>query len=177
MTGPHVAGLDLSLTSTGIAGHGPPTTAKPPKSLTGMDRLGWLLSRVRAALDDLPAIPDLVAVEGYSMGAKGRAITGLAELGGVVRFDLWRSEVRWVDVPPANLKIFATGSGQADKYAVVCAARDRLGYGGTQPDEADAAWLRELGRHLWGAPTVTLPKTHTRALTGVTLHEPKGPPS
>lgn len=169
--GPQVMGLDPSLTSTGLATpDGTAHTLEPPAGLAGMARIAWHVDQLFYA--NWMHGTDLVVVEGYSFGSKGNATRDLAELGGVLRFTLWHGRKRWVDVPPPTLKIFATGKGTADKTAMVVTARERLGYGGLSADEADALWLREFGLHLLDRPTVKLPLTHLRALSGAAMHEP-----
>ena len=171
MNAPQVMGLDPSLTATGLAfPAGTAHTRKPPDGLAGMARIAWHLDRLFEA--NWIHGTDLVVVEGYSFSSKGNATRDLAELGGVIRYTLWRNGKRWADVPPPTLKIFATGKGTCDKTAMVVAARERLGYDGLSGDEADALWLRELGLHLLDHPTVKLPLTHLRALPGAALHEP-----
>lgn len=44
-----------------------------------------------------------------------------------------------------EIKIHATGRGNADKPAMIAAARSRLDYDGNDPDEADALWILDRG--------------------------------
>ena len=166
--GPWVVGLDLALTTTGIAHpDGRAEAFKTPGALRGMARLDVIARHVTDLFAPHPV--DLVVIEGYSMGSKGRAVIDLAELGGIIRHRLHCARQPYIEVPPQTLKIYATGSGHADKTGMVVAARERLAYGGIQADEADALWLRAFGHDLLGTPLVVLPKTHRRALDAVTL--------
>lgn len=45
---------------------------------------------------------------------------------------------------PSEIKMFATGKGNANKDMMVEAARKRLKYNGSDKDEADALWVLEL---------------------------------
>lgn len=173
MNGPHVLGLDLSLTGTGIA-HVDGTTEKVDTDpLRGTDRLGV----IRAAVEDAVCAgpPDLVVIEGYSYASKGRALFQLGELGGVVHMLLADLSVTccpgmgWCEAPPQTLKKFATGSTSADKTKMVCAARERLAWDGYGHDEADALWLRALGYELLGSPLIKLPLVNLTALEGVQM--------
>lgn len=62
--------------------------------------------------------------------------------------------VYWVDVPPASLKKFATGSGNAAKHRVFEAAKEAGAKVSTE-DEADAYWCWRIGQlydgfDVWG---------------------------
>lgn len=139
-----VVGLDLSLTATGICTAGGAGVFKPRS--TGMERLHAIASFVAARVSD----GDVVVIEGYSFGSKGNAMFNLGELGGVVRLDLYKSGISFVDVPPSVLKKFATGNGNANKAAMVLAA-GKAGYDGPGDDNAvDAWWLRNLGIYAAG---------------------------
>jgi Holliday junction resolvasome RuvABC endonuclease subunit len=64
----------------------------------------------------------------------------LAELGGAVRFMLYRRGIPFVVIGPTALKFFATGNGNASKQQMVDAAR-ALGAEVANDNEADAWWL------------------------------------
>lgn len=169
--GPWVVGLDLSLTSTGIAyanGTVEHLDTEKKKFSDDMARLGFIVDRVRGAFDVAEQDPDLVVIEGYTY-ATTKSAHVLGELGGIVRFELWSSGIPFAVIAPSKLKRYALGKGAGDKVAMVVAARERLAYGGLQDDEADALWLRALGLDLLGAPLVSLPKEHRGALEGVAV--------
>lgn len=147
-----IVGLDLSLTATGIATDTTTTTIKP-KSLAGPERLTWITERM---LEHLP-IKVLVVLEGYAYGRNNQAHQ-LGELGGVIRTMLWNLHVPYVVVPPATLKKYATGKGNAGKEEVLAAAIRRLGYEGHDNNEADALWLRAMGCAAYGQPLTDMPK-------------------
>ena len=152
-----ICGLDLSLTATGIACAYHTDVLKPPKGCTGMARLDWIRAEImeHVGLFTSWAWPQLVVIEGYSMGAQ-RGSAGVAqmmgELGGLVRWTLWDRGVPYMDVPPSVLKKFATGKGNAPKDAVLSAAI-RAGYDGSDNNGADAWWLRQMGLYATGQVT------------------------
>lgn len=161
-----VVGLDLSLTGTGwayddwtdriiVRDFG---TINP-----GARREGERLSYIIQCLTVVPKA-DLVVIEDLPMHAKSAGLT--AQLHGALKYAMYeRGCPPPVLVPPATLKTLACGKGNADKTAMVVAARDRLGYTGTNCDEADALWLLEAGlQHLGHPAAVKLPATHLRAL-------------
>ena len=159
-----VVGLDLSLRSTGIAYADGAARRLRTWRLRGPERLAY----VRAAVLEAAQWAELVMIESYAWTAPGRSTISLGELGGVIRCSLWLAGLPFYEVTPASLKLFATGDGSAAKPAVVEAAQRHLGYGGQQHDEADALWLRALGRALVGWPvTLDLPPENLAALDAV----------
>lgn len=92
---------------------------------------------------------DLTVMEAPSYGSKGSATRDLAGLWWLL-FD----RLKFIDrplavVPPAVLKKWITGSGNADKYAVIQAAAKRWPQTAPlrSPDEADALVLASIGLH------------------------------
>ena len=82
-----VLGLDLSLTGTGyvvlkddvdVYGHG-----RLKNKLMGMSRLHYIRAQIESILTNCE--PTLVAIEGYSMGARAGMAFNIGELGGVIR--------------------------------------------------------------------------------------------
>ena len=160
-----IVALDLSLTRSGFAtSEDYSGVLRPPKGYdAGMLRLGWIREAVLAIAEDA----DLVVVEGYSYGSKGRAVVNIGELGGVIRLAFYDAGIPYVEVPPSSLKRFATGKGNADKDSVLAAAIRRLDYDGHYHDEADALFLLEMARTHYDLPCTPMPKAHIDALDGV----------
>ena len=167
-----VVGIDPSLTATGVAwADGTTEVIKWP----GRD-VGRLVNVYRQTCDwwenaVYARQKPLVVIEGYSMGSARQQshAHGLGELGGVIRLALAHCCVDFIDIPPACVKKYATGKGNANKDLVRDAARDRLGLpAGVTSDECDAAWLRQIGLRLVGDPSaVDVPKVHLSALDKV----------
>lgn len=139
----NVAGADLSITKSGVAlADGRLLTIR--SSQDGYHRL----RPMAAAVLRLLAPHDLVIIEGYDPHPRGYlALVRAAELGGMVRAGLVELNVPFLDVPPSTLKKFACGKGNAPKPDIIEAAR-AAGANPTSDDEADAFWLRQLGRTL-----------------------------
>lgn len=171
-----VAGVDASLTSTGIAtSWGVLTVVKPRGDMRGPARLDHIEREVVSMI----AGADVVVLEGYSLGSvyqqnRGTAMVFTGELGGVLRLAFWRCGVPYVEIAPSKLKVFATGSGKGDaKGGILSEAVRRLGYAGTSHDEADALWLLQVGLHAYQHPQrVALPALHLRALEATRGQEP-----
>ena len=176
-----VVGLDLSLTSTGIA-----TVESSGDSLTWtLDRLGslppgrdapwWdhrcrLVNLANAITESAGSRgrPELVVIEGRSDGNRTGKAHDRAGLWWIVAAELSRhSDVAVVS--PSGRMVYATGSGRADKDRVLAAAVRRypdVPIDGN--DAADAVILAAMGARWLGEPVDdTLPQTHLRALDKV----------
>ncbi len=165
-----VVAFDPSLTATSFAisdGFEMQTgVLHPPKTAAkGLIRLAW----IRAQVLDLAAGADLVVIEGYGFApGRGHSAREMAELGGVIRLALFDASLTFVDVPPASLKKYATGKGNAPKEEVLAAAIRRLRFEGHDHNEADALWLLTMALDRYGAAGLPeMPKAHRVALEGV----------
>ena len=150
-----VAGIDPSLTSTGVVvfrGDLNPRLERvcPPKGLDGPARLVWLQDHVAAILQ--VERPVLVAVEGYAMGTgRGAGRTyHIGEWGGVLRVGMWAHHFPYVDVPPAVLKKFATGRGNAKKSEVRVGVWKRWLFEDVSDDVVDAYVLGRIAQAVLG---------------------------
>lgn len=163
MITPRILALDLSLTASGVATpDGDTLTLKT--STTGTERLFHLRSRVIDLIDEHD--PTLVAIEGYAFGRTNQAHQ-MGELGGVIRLMLHVNGQPWCLIPPASLKKYATGKGNASKADVLVAAVRRLGYEGSDDNQADALWLRAMTLDHLGAPAVVMPAANRAGLDKV----------
>ena len=69
---------------------------------------------------------DLIVIEDYAMGAKGR-VFNIGENAGLLKWKLWQAGLKFEKVAPTLLKKFATGKGNADKDKMHQAFLDRFG--------------------------------------------------
>ena len=140
-------GIDLSLNSTGVCiltDHAECHRIQP-KGLRGFERVHYILTHLLPLLPR-PGFDDYrLAIEGYSFGSRGRAVFDIAECGGIVRWELAQHGYEWQEVPPAALKKWATGRGNADKGAMLACGIRKYGYEGSDHNEADALMLAEWG--------------------------------
>lgn len=163
---PRVVGLDLSLTRTGIALPDGAAVVLRPKT-RGTARMvevrDGVLNAWHGFTDTLDA--DIVAIEGFAFGARGRAVFDIGGVGWVIRVALHEAGVPYVEIPPSVLKRYATGRGNADKQAMQMAACKRLDYDDEKPDDniVDALWLRALALDAYGHPVVDMPKAQRDA--------------
>lgn len=182
-----VIGLDLSLTATGLAvidgyngsGTGSTQVVSAERGQTGHRRLAYLSGYILGVAEGYEEIP-LVVVEGPSFGSTAgqRGHHERAGLWWLVTQQLWQARIPTAVVPPASLKRFATGKGNANKDQVLLATARRFPYFVGGNDEADALWLAAMGADHLGHPIVAMPEAHRAALAGVTwptTDTPAGP--
>lgn len=141
-------------------------TIKPGKR-RGMERIDFILAELNESFGFGDSIGDLFVLEGYSYGSRGRAAVSLGELGGVLRHELHKNRVPFVEVSPNGRAKLATGKGNAAKEAVLVEAVRRLNYAGSSHDEADALWLLEAARQHYKRSVIALPKKHLEALEAI----------
>lgn len=157
-----VVAFDLSLTRTGVADSSSPPkpfVLAPPGGLVGWPRVRWIQARVQELLEGA----DLALFEGYAYATKNAVDAG--ELGGIMRYTAYCMGVPYVNIAPTTLKKLATGSGKGKKLGVLVEAVKRLGYEGSDDNEADAMWLLQAALHHYELPgRVELPKAHTSTL-------------
>lgn len=169
---PQVIGLDLSLTASGLS-DGSSTWLVRSTGHKG-DDLRSRCRRLRVLRDDIcdrvePEVA-LVLIEGPSFGQ--------ARQGGQHdRAGLWWlvvEKLRWnghevVEVPPACLKRYATGKGNANKGAMIDATARRFPDVDTAADDnrCDALWLAAMGLDHLGLPPVVMPAVQRESLERV----------
>jgi crossover junction endodeoxyribonuclease RuvC len=170
-----VVGLDLSLTSTGVAvvhpdgtvdthrvrsaGHAGDTLDQRHARLCGISQKVWELTPAGA----------LLAIEGPAFGMRAQAGTH-------DRAGLWWQIVGMmravghlvVEIPPACRSKYATGKGNAAKDQVLAAAVKRYPTVDiTGNDVADAVILAAMARRWLDAPIDSLPQAHLSAVGSV----------
>jgi crossover junction endodeoxyribonuclease RuvC len=179
VTAPTVVGLDLSLTSTGVAilSGGQPVLFTASAKANGkdvasrVDRLDTLASDIVERIAALERWPHLVVVEAPAFSRT----TGQQH----ERSGLWWLTVREfvveygldvVEVSPTTRARYATGRGNASKDTVLAAAIRRYPWSDIAGnDTADALVLAAMGRRWLGHPVEdSLPQAHLAAMGGVT---------
>lgn len=171
-------GLDLSLTSTGLAiiHNGTATVrrikSKAKKDATTEDQSERLDALIGDIIGAIPASDrTLIAVEGPSFGSSGSAAHILGGLWWLVRHALRIEGFDVVVASPSTVKKYATGSGNASKDQVLAAVvRRYLDVEVTGNDEADALVLAAIRARHDGAPfeILPLPAAQAAAVNSVT---------
>lgn len=166
-----VIGIDYSLTGTGLAvlseqqapvvatiKTDPKHFAKTPRG--HIARIDHIYSAILELADPRPG--DMILIEGLSMHSKSSSLDKI--------FGGWwllvdQLGVDPVVVPPNNLKLYATGKGNAAKEDVLLAmVRRHDGIDLRNNNEADALALASIGRRHLGSPLEALPAKNLEAL-------------
>ena len=163
-----IIGIDPSLTATGIVVFRDgklelAETTKNRPELGTIKRVTDIRFHIGSIIDNLETkeewdnkwqAPDLIVIESFSYGSKGRSVFDIAYLGWRIREDLERlkeqDNIPWLEVPPSQLKKFATGQGNANKEIILQQAYKRWGYETHDNNVADAFVLAQIGRAYLG---------------------------
>jgi len=154
-----IIGIDPSLTSTGIVvlRDGKvelAVTTKNKPALGTIDRVRLIYERIVCVAESLTdgekwQAPDLIVIEGFSYGSKGRSVFDIAYLGWRIREELERLRtedgIPWLEVAPTQLKKFATGKGTANKEIILQQVYKRWKYETDNNNIADAFVLAKIG--------------------------------
>lgn len=159
-----VIGIDPSLTGTGIVIGETRLTVHTDSSGPDGARLARIYGIVVASCDTSTRLAIIEDLPTHGMGA-GK--TGMAQ--GVVRLALHAAHVPYVSVPPATLKKYATGSGNAGKADMRMALYQRAGLDLRDDNQVDAYWLMALGYQLLAQPLITVPAAQVKALAKLRL--------
>lgn len=164
-----IAGLDLSLTSTGLAcPDGTLITVRSKSTSYDLSerkkRLDGIYTKIMQAITSEGAL-DMLVIEGPSMAQQHTG--SLTD-----RYGLWwrivgaalAAGIDVVELPPTTLKKFATGSGAANKVSMALALSNRAGLSISDDNQVDAAWLRYAGHQIIGKPLLELPIIQQAAL-------------
>jgi crossover junction endodeoxyribonuclease RuvC len=156
-----VIGLDLSLTSTGVAvaeagrivhTQAVKSTGKRGDALTERERRIYdIVNRVQAAV--LRHDARLVVIEAPSFGSVGGSAHDRSGLWwGIVRM-LGLRNIPVAQVAPTQRAKYATGNGRAEKKVVHAEAKELYGLlSACTDDEGDAAILAAIGSRYLGEP-------------------------
>lgn len=160
---PNIVGIDPSLTGTAVVVYSPTQATQPwsgvftSKPADGLERrfcrYSDLARRVLSVITE--AEPKAIAIEGYSFSSKGTAAQAMVEYGGLLRGLILahRNGADVLEIPPATLKLFATGKGNAKKEKVISSLACRYGVEYDTSDEYDAYALCRLGACFAGLET------------------------
>jgi crossover junction endodeoxyribonuclease RuvC len=162
-----VFGLDLSLTSTGVAN----STGATDRITTKVDSKYGHFGRIRFIRDqvmDYVRHADLVVVEGLAVHSQTGQHLSRAGLWHLVMERVDAADIPWAQVSPAGLKQYICGKGNAPKDMVLAAVIKRFPDADiTGNDQADALVLAAMGADHVGEPMAVMPEAQRKALAKV----------
>ena len=150
-----IAGVDLSFAGTGVVvlnEDGEMVDKKcivtSPKDGDVIDRCCDIRLRLMGFLQVYKPYLDSVIIEGPSFNSKGRSGVDIGMLHGVIRAFLRHTGIPCHVVPPATLKKFVTGRGNAPKEVMMLKIFKRWGVEFENNNLADAYALARWGLEL-----------------------------
>ena len=152
-------GIDPSFTGTGVViliegqlYHSTTILTDPNKGiLDRVDTVAFgILNALNKAFQRYSKNEDkfIVSIEGFSYSSKGRAVFQIGYLGWKVREiidDFCRDkDIEWIDIPPNNLKLYATGKGNCAKELIMLQVYKRWNAEFSDNNQADAFVLAKM---------------------------------
>ena len=174
----NIAGLDLSLIGTAFCALDLLEPDEPLHVLTintekmrGLARMVFIEKNLKMLLKTYNI--ELVFLEGFSFGSKGRSIFDTGGLGWIIRRLLGKElGIPFHEIPPKTLKMFVTLNGYAGKPLMLEQTYRRWNIGSEllrNDDEVDAFGLCKIGQAYleWKDGKEDFPKKQLQALKGV----------
>lgn len=147
----HVVGIDSALLRIGLGRHYERTLHGCffDTDTKGGERLVQIYNSISSWLRARRPRPTLAVIEGYSYDSEGKVFQ-LGEAGGVIRLALTQFRLPYLEVPPASLKLFVAGDGEASKKHMMDAVAEFYGIETDDDNVADA-----IGLTMWGVVKLT----------------------
>ena len=89
---------------------------------------------------------DVIAIEGFSYGSKGKGIDFQFGLGHAIRLELYRENINWIEVTPTQVKKFASGNGKCKKENMIIPILRHWGFEHDSNNVRDAFVLAQIAR-------------------------------
>lgn len=106
------------------------------------ERIASLVDNIMREID----ADDIICIEGFSYGSKGKGVSFQYGLGYMIRDRLFRKNIEYTDVTPSAVKKFATGKGNAKKDAMAVPIYKRWGFEHNSDNVRDAYVLAQIAR-------------------------------
>jgi len=98
---------------------------------------------------------DFVCIEGFSYGSKGAGVSTQYGIGWMIRAELYKRGIHYIEVPPSSLKKFATGKGNCKKDAMVLPIFKKWQFESDSDNIRDAYVLAKVAEALQGREELT----------------------
>jgi Holliday junction resolvasome RuvABC endonuclease subunit len=133
-----IMGLDFAMRNNGVAVWGLDGLSVGVLKVVGDggEKLHCAELQIKRLIEKIK--PDVISIEGYSFNSKFGRKFDLAEIGGIVRLSIYKSNTAAVECPPAVIKKYITGDGRADKKLVKSCLKQLFNIENSNSDENDA---------------------------------------
>lgn len=105
-------------------------------------KIDSIVSDILASLE----FDDVIAIEGFSFGSKGKGVDFQYGLGHAIRLELYRQGIKWLEVTPSQVKKFATGNGNMSKDNMVLPIYKHWKFEHNSDNVRDAFVLAQIAR-------------------------------
>ncbi|GIO83508.1 hypothetical protein J25TS5_04400 [Paenibacillus faecis] len=112
------------------------------KSLHKTEKIDDIITEIVSNLE----FDDVIAIEGFSYGSKGKGIDFQFGLGHAIRLELFRMEKDWTEVTPSQVKKFATGNGNTNKENMIIPILRHWNFEHKSNNVRDAFVLAQIAR-------------------------------
>lgn len=89
---------------------------------------------------------DVICIEGFSYGSKGKGVSTQYGIGWLIRAELIRNGYTYIDVPPTSVKKFATGKGNVNKDNMVLPIFKHWGFEHPSDNVRDAFVMAQMAK-------------------------------
>jgi crossover junction endodeoxyribonuclease RuvC len=98
---------------------------------------------------------DIICIEGFSYGSKGKGVSTQYGIGWLIRAELIRNGYTYIEVPPTSVKKFATGKGNTKKDEMVLPIYKKWGFEHASDNVRDAFVLAQIAKGIYDSSNLT----------------------
>jgi crossover junction endodeoxyribonuclease RuvC len=98
---------------------------------------------------------DIITIEGFSYGSKGKGVSFQYGLGWIIRHMLIERGYEYTEVPPTSVKKFATGKGNTKKDEMVLPIYKKWGFEHSSDNVRDAFVLAQMAKGIYDSSNLT----------------------
>lgn len=98
---------------------------------------------------------DIITIEGFSYGSKGKGVSTQYGLGWIIRYFLYERGYEYTEIPPTSVKKFATGKGNTKKDEMVLPIFRKWGFEHTSDNVRDAFVLAQMAKGIYHSSELT----------------------
>jgi crossover junction endodeoxyribonuclease RuvC len=98
---------------------------------------------------------DIITIEGFSYGSKGKGVSFQYGLGWIIRHMLIERGYGYTEVPPTSVKKFATGKGNTKKDEMVLPIFRKWGFEHNSDNVRDAFVLAQMAKGIYDSSNLT----------------------